>query len=926
MPPRSIPTVSQPATRTIDAAFKDLNSTITAADSRDFPITTLQDVKAAAVEIEAQLAARQSLRNMRRLMPLFRGLEHYAKVMDVLCNGTPYLAWIWAPITLILRVASEYVEAFEVIMRGYSSIAESLVRFEILNAAFVDNHEFQQTLAVFYSDILQFHKFAYTFVKKSKANARHIAESQRRWQEAKRWREEDQERLAEQEIKQTEKQYRAIASWLKADDSEQVRIRDIASWDANRYRVPNYLTAYVYETYVKVYKMATAATLEQLLKTLFTAASHSPGQPQFIWVFLDGFESYYIERKIFYSRDEVKKAIDDLPQELTDYYRKILAQIIAPLDGQSVERVRSLFGWLAFTMRPLKRLELLSAITFSSSNHSIPRLVPDFILKVCGPLVEERANATVSFIHSTVKEFLESDSSNLPLNCLEAQMEHGIASVTCLLAGMDLFRGGVSEHEKNLKVVTGLHGFHLYAADYWIDYLMDVISTSSSTTCEVPLYQLAVALAVRGGESENEIILADDEKIPQEMEEKIAKLPDIPLRKLARMALLSRTSKALEHMFFVSNGMTSRLGVITRTGLVGDEKKSELQRFKNQFLDAAFTCRLGACPFATAGFDTEKARDEHEMAHNRRVACPFPDCRYPPFGSTQAMKKHTERYHSAKAPRKPVYRPRKAPSGTAGIETATQSIVPATADAHGFPENHATNISSVAERQTIGDDPAKQQIPIVGDHPVVPNATNQTPITQQSMRPRMRQQDWLNTLMSRIMTQQQETPPPSGWQAALPPQHRITNAGNLVTNTVLANPQTDQNQTMDMIINLEREWFLHSPTKEVYDQKIQMKLQELFLKRQVRTEPASTPNESTRRDTATNANVPVSTAGLSVFGTTDAGISQHMNAVGSLANPFARVPAAVKGLTSNPSPIKKNLSLSDYKNRRQEEKSGKLTT
>jgi hypothetical protein len=141
-------------------------------------------------------------------------------------------------------------------------------------------------------------------------------------------------------------------------------------------------------------------------------------------------------------------------------------------------------------------------------------------------------------------------------------MEHGTASVTCLLAGMDLFRSGASEHEKHLKVVTGLHGFHLYAADYWIDYLMDVISTSSGTICEVPLYQLAVALAVRGGESENEIILADDEKIPQEMEKVIAKLPDIPLRNLARMALLSRTSKALEHMFFVSNGMTSRPGVI----------------------------------------------------------------------------------------------------------------------------------------------------------------------------------------------------------------------------------------------------------------------------------------------------------------------------------------------------------------------------
>jgi hypothetical protein len=53
---------------------------------------------------------------------LLNGLEHYSRVVEILCNGTPFLAWIWAPITLILRVASEYVEAFEQIMRGYSKV------------------------------------------------------------------------------------------------------------------------------------------------------------------------------------------------------------------------------------------------------------------------------------------------------------------------------------------------------------------------------------------------------------------------------------------------------------------------------------------------------------------------------------------------------------------------------------------------------------------------------------------------------------------------------------------------------------------------------------------------------------------------------------------------------------------------------------
>lgn len=51
-----------------------------------------------------------------------------------------------------------------------------------------------------------------------------------------------------------------------------------------------------------------------------------------------------------------------------------------------------------------------------------------------------------------------------------------------------------------------------------------------------------------------------------------------------------------------------------------------------------------------------------------------------------------------------------------------------------------------------------------------------------------------------------------------------------------------------------------------------------------------------------------------------------ITAVSSLASPFGPGPAAVNGSASNPSPIKKKLSLSDYKNRRQEGKSGKLTS
>ncbi|KAK5631819.1 hypothetical protein RRF57_007533 [Xylaria bambusicola] len=161
------PVPSADAKQTIKAAFESLSKTINPSDSRHFADTTLQDVRTSAIQLEEKLAARKALRNMRRLDPLLKGLEHYSKVADILCNGTPYLAWIWAPITLILKIASDYVEAFEKIIGAYSRIAESLQRFEFLNKAFASDNDFQQTLAAFYAGILEFHQHAYKFVTRN---------------------------------------------------------------------------------------------------------------------------------------------------------------------------------------------------------------------------------------------------------------------------------------------------------------------------------------------------------------------------------------------------------------------------------------------------------------------------------------------------------------------------------------------------------------------------------------------------------------------------------------------------------------------------------------------------------------------------------------------------------------------------------------
>jgi hypothetical protein len=79
----------------IKLAFTKFENSVSLDDARDFHLTELQHVRQAAIDIEKAQRQRGSLHNMRRIEPLLHAIERYAKPLDVLCNGTPFLPWIW---------------------------------------------------------------------------------------------------------------------------------------------------------------------------------------------------------------------------------------------------------------------------------------------------------------------------------------------------------------------------------------------------------------------------------------------------------------------------------------------------------------------------------------------------------------------------------------------------------------------------------------------------------------------------------------------------------------------------------------------------------------------------------------------------------------------------------------------------------------
>lgn len=83
------------AQKLLERSCERFRSGITEDDDNMIRATSLEDVKHAIVQVESQLAARQCLRNLDRLTPYLEAIQRYGKVVEVLCNPTPLLPYIW---------------------------------------------------------------------------------------------------------------------------------------------------------------------------------------------------------------------------------------------------------------------------------------------------------------------------------------------------------------------------------------------------------------------------------------------------------------------------------------------------------------------------------------------------------------------------------------------------------------------------------------------------------------------------------------------------------------------------------------------------------------------------------------------------------------------------------------------------------------
>lgn len=137
----------------------------------------------------------------------------------------------------------------------------------------------------------------------------------------------------------------------------------------------------------------------------------------------------------------------------------------------------------------------------------------------------------------------------MTINEQEAYHEHGVAAVTCLLSGLQIFDSAYDKQNRYHRVVKGLHGFHVYATEYWTEYLLSRAKHMDGLETDSLLFTQACQMAEVLSATASVMTIEPVAEAPSNiLDERLELLQTHPiLYKHVKAALEARSVKRLEY-------------------------------------------------------------------------------------------------------------------------------------------------------------------------------------------------------------------------------------------------------------------------------------------------------------------------------------------------------------------------------------------
>ncbi|GAP90443.1 putative NACHT domain protein [Rosellinia necatrix] len=129
-------------------------------------IRTIDQVHEAIQELQEKQRKQGRLRYLARAEPFIKGLENYAKVIEVYVQvESSILPLIWGPIKLIILWSSETKKSFDAILTITETLGVLLPQFQDISGLFRDTERLTAAMGLFFRDMLDFYLIALKFFK-----------------------------------------------------------------------------------------------------------------------------------------------------------------------------------------------------------------------------------------------------------------------------------------------------------------------------------------------------------------------------------------------------------------------------------------------------------------------------------------------------------------------------------------------------------------------------------------------------------------------------------------------------------------------------------------------------------------------------------------------------------------------------------------
>ncbi|KAJ5373531.1 hypothetical protein N7517_005537 [Penicillium concentricum] len=142
--------------RSLEAFKKDLNK----KERDNFKISTLEDLEQCLTQLQVKHRSQRRVQNLNRLKPFLEALNQFGKVVEVFCNSSEIVPFIWGPVKFLLLIADSFESALSELLDTYEYIGENLPLLLQYQELFRTNPHMIKVLSLMYEDILKFHRLA----------------------------------------------------------------------------------------------------------------------------------------------------------------------------------------------------------------------------------------------------------------------------------------------------------------------------------------------------------------------------------------------------------------------------------------------------------------------------------------------------------------------------------------------------------------------------------------------------------------------------------------------------------------------------------------------------------------------------------------------------------------------------------------------